>query len=86
LNTAGLDVELTNKPAQMRVTFIKAVDDEGTNLYSGSGSWSQHRFWKMLNARSATGKPTQIHATVAIHENYEAEFMLQPRYESKSKP
>jgi len=87
VNTDMLSVELTNKSAQTRLTFTKAVDDRGTNLDHGTGSWGQHRFWRMLNLeRPATAKPVRVHATVAIHENYEAEFVLQPRYERKPKP
>ena len=87
VNTDMLSVELTNKPASLRLTFIKAVDDDGTNLDDWSGSWGQHGFWKKLKlARTATPKPVRVRATVAIHENYETEFILQPRYERKQKP
>jgi hypothetical protein len=71
----------------LRLTLISAVDDKGTNLDNWTGSWDQHRFWKMLKLeRTATLKAVRIHATVAIHENYDAEFMLQPRYEREAKP
>ena len=87
VNTDMLSVQLTNKPPHLRITFIKAVDDEGTDLDSRAGSWGQHGFWKMLKlTRTATSRPVQVHATVAVHENYDAEFMLQPRYESQPKP
>jgi hypothetical protein len=87
VNTDMLSVQLTNKPVRLRVTFIKAVDDEGTDLDGRVGSWGQHGFWKGLkSARTPTPKPVQVHATVAIHENYHAEFMLQPRFEKQSKP
>src|SRR6185295_11668859 len=67
VNTDMLSVELTNKPAHLRVTFIKAVDDTGTDLDHHTGSWSQHGFWKMLNlSRTAAPKPVRVHATVAI--------------------
>jgi len=83
VNTDMLSVQLTNKPAQMRLTFIKAVDDAGMDLAEHTGSWGQHGFWKMLRLqRAGSPTPVQVHATVAIHENYEAEFMLQPRSES----
>ena len=86
VNTDMLSVELTNKPSHLRLTFLKAEDDKGTNLDDRTGSWGQHRFWKMLKLeRTATPKPVRVHATVAIHENYDAEFLLQPRYERKQK-
>jgi hypothetical protein len=87
VNTDMLSVELTNKLTHQRLTLVKAVDDEGTNLDSWTGSWGQHRFCKMLKlTRPPTPKPGKVHATVAIHENYETEFMLLPRYERKPKP
>jgi hypothetical protein len=84
VNTDMLSVELTNNPAHLRLTLLSAVDDEGRNLDNWTGSWDQHRFWKMLKLeRTAPPKPVRIHATVAIHANHEAEFMLKPRYERK---
>ncbi len=85
VNTDMLSVRLTNEPPQTRLTFIKAVDDSGADLAEHTGSWGQHGFWKMLKLqRAGSPTPVRVHATVAIHENYEAEFMLQPRYEKKS--
>jgi hypothetical protein len=87
VNTDMLSVQLTNRAPQLRLTFIKAEDDAGNNLAEHTGSWGQHGFWKMLKLRHAgSPSPMQVHATVAIDENYETEFMLQPRYETKAKP
>lgn len=79
VNTDMLSVELMKKPMETRLTFVIAVDDEGKNLYNDSGSWGQHLFWAGL--KLSVSKPAQVHATVAIHRNYQAEFTLQPRYE-----
>ena len=87
VNTDLLSVEVTNKPAALRLTFVNAVDDEGAQLYDGGGTWGQHRFSKSLHLPpGATSKPARIHATVAISEYYKAEFILQPRYERHPKP
>jgi hypothetical protein len=77
VNTDMLSVELTNKPSHLRMTFVDARDDEGNNLDNWIGSWGQHSFWKSLKL----SKPTTVHATVAIRENYEADVTLQPRLE-----
>lgn len=82
VNTDMLSVELPDKPGQTRLTFVNALDDQGVNLDNRSGSWGQYTFWKSLNL----SKPAQIHAIVAIHENHEAEFTLQPRYQRPAKP
>jgi hypothetical protein len=80
-----LSVRLTNEPPHTRLTFIKAVDDSGADLAAHSGSWGQHSFGKRLKLQRAGSRtPVRVRATVAIHESYEAEFMLQPRYEKKS--
>jgi len=79
-----LSVELTNQPAPLRLTFVQAVDDEGANLDDRTGSWGQHSFWRSLKLpRTSIPKAVTVHATVAIHENYDTEFLLQPRYERK---
>ena len=86
-NTDMLSVELTNKPANLRLTLVKVVDDDGGDLDDRTGNWGQHHFSKMLKVqRAATPKPVRVHATIAIHENYPAEFILRPRYERKAKP
>jgi len=77
VNTEMLSVELTNKPPETRLTFVKAVDDEGNDLDDWSGSWRQHSFWKSLKL----SKPAQVRATIAIHRNYPVEFTLLPTYE-----
>jgi hypothetical protein len=77
VNGTMLSVELTNEPSQTRLTFVSAFDDQGTNVYGGSGSWGEHSFWRNLNL----SKSTQVRVTVAIHRDYEAEFTLMPRYE-----
>jgi hypothetical protein len=77
VNQTMLRVELASKPADRRVTFVSAFDDDGTNLDDQSGSWGQHQFWRSLKLPA----PVQVHATVAIHPDYPAEFTLQPRYE-----
>ena len=90
VNVTMLSVQLTNKPAQTRVTFIKAIDETGADLSEWSGSWGQHGFWKSLKLLRtgvpAGPRPVPVQVTVGIHENYAAEFFLQPRYERKPKP
>lgn len=82
VNTDMLSVQMTNKPAQTRLTFVKAVDGSGADISARTGSWGQYGFWQSLKLpRMAGATAVQVHATVAVHENYEAEFMLQPRYE-----
>ena len=81
VNGDMLDVELVSQPADKRLTFISAFDGTGANLVHWvHGSWGQHSFWRGLEL----SKPTEVHATVAIHRNYQAEFTLQPRYEKPS--
>ena len=81
VNGDMLDVELVSQPADKRLTFISAFDGTGANLVRWvHGSWGQHSFWRGLEL----SKPTEVHATVAIHRNYQAEFTLQPRYEKPS--
>lgn len=65
-----LSVALTNKPLNVRITFVDARDEEGNNLDNWSGSFGQHFFWKSLKL----SKPTTVRATVAIRENYKAEI------------
>ncbi len=79
VNTYMLDVELPTKPPQFRLSFVRAVDDEGKDLNDISGSWRQHGFWRSLSVRSQN--QVNVRATVAIHPNYPASFTLQPRYE-----
>jgi len=79
VNTDMLAVGLPGKPPHLRLSFVKAMDDEGKNLAEWSGSWTQHDFWKMLSVRSQ--KHVNVRATVAIHPNYPATFTLQPRHE-----
>jgi hypothetical protein len=76
VNQTMLSVELLSKPEDRRLSFVRAVDDAGTDLNDFSGSWGQHSFWKSLKTPSSS----QVHATVAIHRDYPAEFTLQPRY------
>jgi len=78
INSDLLNVELLNKPADMRLSFVRAVDKDGDNLDRRVGSWGQHSFWKSLRLY----KGMQIHATVAIHPNYEVTFTLAPRDET----
>jgi hypothetical protein len=80
VNTDMLAVGLPGKPPHLRLSFVRAMDDEGKNLAEWSGSWTQHDFWKMLSVRSQ--KQVSVRATVAIHPNYPASFTLQPRYEN----
>ena len=85
-----LSVELTNKPAGVRLSFVSAVDDQGNNLDDWSGSWGQHSFWKSLKVMNWLIGPGQrrageVHATVAIRPEYEIEFTLRPRNESRAK-
>lgn len=77
-----LNLEMINKPANTRLSFVGVVDDDGTSLDGRTGSWGQHSFHKSLRL----SKPTQVHATVAIHDNYKAEFTLQPRYDPGGDP
>jgi hypothetical protein len=80
-----LSVQLTSKPAGVRLSFVSAVDGDGNNLDDWSGSWGQHSFWKSLKVRSLTGPPPGgVHATVAIRPEYEIEFTLRPRDESRA--
>jgi hypothetical protein len=79
VNTDMLAVELPGKPPHLRVSFVNAVDEYGRNLAEWSGSWNQHSFWKMLSVRSQ--KHVNVRATIAIHSNYSASFILQPRFE-----
>jgi len=76
-NAQWLGVELMNKQAETRLTFVKAVDDAGNDLDNWSGSWGQHSFWKSLKSSNSV----RVHATVAIHPNYPVGFTLMPRYE-----
>jgi hypothetical protein len=81
VNTDMLAVELPDAPADWRLTFVGARDADGSDLNERSGSWSQHRFWRLLKVRDSKGM--KVHATVAIHPNYPATFTLQPRYDKK---
>jgi hypothetical protein len=74
-----LAVELPGKAPHLRLNFVKATDDEGSNFGSRGGSWSQHGFWKSLSVGNQ--KTVNVRATVAIHPNYPAGFILQPRHE-----
>ena len=79
VNSDMLSVQLTNKPAATRLTFVTATDDGGNNLDGRTGSWGQHSFWRRIER-----PPTpQIHVTVAIHPTYPATFTLLPRLERK---
>jgi hypothetical protein len=82
VNGTMLAVELPGKPRDLRLTFVGARDDQGKDIYEGSGSWNQHGFWRSLRLNSEV---VNVHATVAIHPDYPASFILQPRYE-RSKP
>jgi hypothetical protein len=79
VNSAVLAVQIPSKPPHLRLTFVSAFDDEGRNINEGSGSWSQHSFWKLLKVRS--NKQMIINATIAIQPNHPASFTLQPRYD-----
>jgi hypothetical protein len=81
VNTDMLAVELPNAPADWRLAFVKAWDAEGNDLNEYTGSWRQDGFWRLLKVRGNKG--IEVHATVAIHPNYPATFILQPRYEKK---
>jgi hypothetical protein len=81
VNTDMLAVELPGQPAAWRLTFVEARDAEGNDLNDRSGSWRQHGFWRLLKVRSSKGM--KVSATVAIHPNYPATFILQPRHEKK---
>jgi len=79
VNTDMLAVDLPGKPPHLRVSFVNAADEYGRNLAEWTGSWSQHRFSKLLSVRKE--KHVDVRATIAIHQNYPASFTLQPRYE-----
>lgn len=79
VNTDMLAVELPGKPPHLRMSFVDTVDEQGKNLDERAGSWRQHGFWKLLSVRSQ--KQVNVRATIAIHPNYPASFILQPRYE-----
>jgi hypothetical protein len=83
VNRDMLAVELPSAPADLRVSLVRAADDKGNNLAQHAGSWSQHRFWKLLSFGSE--KRVNVRATIAIHPNYPASFILQPRYD-EAKP
>jgi hypothetical protein len=78
VNTDMLNVEMVSKPADLRLSFVKAVDANGNDLAEWGGAWGQHSFSKDLKL----SKPAQVHATVAIHPNYEVTFKLAPRDET----
>jgi hypothetical protein len=79
VNTDMLAVELPGKPPHLRLSFVKASDDEGRDFGSRGGSWSQHGFWKSLSVGNQ--KTVNVRATVAIHPNYPVSFTLQPRHQ-----
>jgi hypothetical protein len=79
VNSDMLAVGLPGKPPHLRLSFVKALNDDGKDLNQFTGSWTQHDFWKMLSMRSQ--KQVNVRATVAIHPNYPATFTLQPRHE-----
>jgi hypothetical protein len=73
-----LEVELLTHPPDVRLSFVSAVDETGTQIQSAGGSWGQHNFWNYLRLST----PVQVHVTVAISKNYGAEFILQPHYDT----
>ena len=85
VNTDMLSVDLLDTNANVRLTFIGAADEQG-KLESGTGSWSQHRFWRALDQRKIgdtiyVGSPkpgTVFRVTVAIHTNYPVEHIFVP--------
>jgi len=77
--TDMLDVELPTKPPYLRLSFVKAIDDDGKDLNAVAASWRQHGFSRKLSVRNQ--KTVNVRATIAIHPNYPTSFTLQPRHE-----
>jgi len=97
-NTNYLSLFLLDTNANVRLTFVKAVDEGGTRLFSGhrgTMGWTQHAFLHRLTEyASATGemvtnvlKPgTVVKVTVAIHTNYVGEYVFTPRKVAQKTP
>jgi len=87
VNGDMLSVELVDQPSDVQLDLASATNEKDWKHEHGSGSWSQHRFWRSMNTwRLPTGElrmesATEIHATLAIHPIHWAEFTIQPRYE-----
>jgi hypothetical protein len=88
VNTDMLSVDLLDTNENVRLTFIEVTDPQGNDLYSGSGSWRQHGFWRglqhqrrvdgVLHIDSSIKPGTVARVTVAIHTNYPAEYIFPP--------
>jgi hypothetical protein len=76
-NQTMLVVKLADEPRQKRISFVSAVDEESNRVDSPVGSWGQHQFGQVLNL----SKPAKVRVTVAIHDDFETEFTLQPKWE-----
>lgn len=61
-----------------RVSLLTATTLAGEGLEEW-GAWNQHNFWKMLRR----SRPTNLRATIAIHNNYPARFTIQPILDSE---
>jgi hypothetical protein len=76
-NQWALNVELLEKDKETRLTFVSVHDEEGKDVTEFGGNWGQHHFSQRLSSSASTN----ILAIIAIHPNYPAEFILQPRHE-----
>ena len=76
VNGSMLAVQMTEKRADLRLVFAGARNSSGKDLHDGTGSWSQHEFWKSLNLDDGE---SSVDATFAIVPNVHVTYFVQPR-------
>jgi hypothetical protein len=74
-DNVSTELLLTNR-TDLRLNFLRAEDQTGKNIATGSGNWGQFRFFRLIDMPQPGGEVVE---TFAIGRNIPVEFVIQPR-------
>ena len=74
-DNVSTELLLTNR-TDLRLNFLRAEDQTGKNIATGSGNWGQFRFFKLIEMPRDV---VEVVETFAIGKNIPVEFVIKPR-------